>query len=36
MNNNTNTAQNQPNIKKRKMKGPTVSLDDIPDIEESK
>jgi hypothetical protein len=27
-------TQSQPNVKKRKMKGPTVSVDDIPDIDE--
>jgi hypothetical protein len=27
-------TQSQPNVKKRKMKGPTVSVDDIPDIDD--
>ena len=34
MGTNPSATQSQPNVKKRKMKGPTVSVDDIPDIDE--
>ena len=34
MGTNPAATQNQPNVKKRKMKGPTVSVDDIPDIDQ--
>jgi len=34
VNSSAQAAQSQPNLRKRKMKGPTVSLDDIPDIDE--